>query len=95
VKYFPFILLLLFGITLRLFAASGALWLDEVWALQVIRELETFAEIFSKYRSDNNHLLQSMWLYGVDLYASASRVCLFSEDSIFFGGCKIQSQWEY
>jgi len=60
----PIALILLGGI-LRFAAARGELWLDEVWSLTMVRRLASPLEIFFKLRIDNNHHLNSLWLYFV------------------------------
>lgn len=45
-------------------AASGDLWLDEIWSLNFVRELSSPLEIFN-VSLDNNHLLNSLFLYGL------------------------------
>lgn len=59
------ILLILAGGLLRFAAAWGELWLDEVWSLQMVRQLASPTEIFTRLRIDNNHHLNSLWLYFV------------------------------
>lgn len=49
---------------LRLLAARGDLWLDEVWSLQMLAELRSPLEIFG-LRHDNNHLLNSLLLWSL------------------------------
>jgi len=56
-------LVLLAGV-LRLLAARGDLWLDEVWSLQMLAELRSPLEIFG-LRHDNNHLLNSLLLWAL------------------------------
>lgn len=56
-------LVLLAGV-LRLLAARGDLWLDEVWSLQMLAELRSPLEVFG-LRHDNNHLLNSLLLWAL------------------------------
>jgi hypothetical protein len=51
------------GLVLRLFAASGDLWLDEVWSLDLVGKLTSIDQIFWRINHDNNHFLNSAWLY--------------------------------
>lgn len=55
-------LFLLVAAILRFLAAQGELWLDEVWSLQMVRQLKSPLEILFRLRIDNNHLLNSFWL---------------------------------
>lgn len=57
----PVALVLLAGL-LRLLAARGDLWLDEVWSLELLAQLHSPLEIFT-LRHDNNHLLNSLLLW--------------------------------
>ena len=39
------------------------LWLDEIWSLRLVQQLHSPAEILTKLWHDNNHPLNSLWLY--------------------------------
>ena len=39
------------------------LWLDEIWSLRLVGPLSSPAEILTRLTSDNNHPLNSLWLY--------------------------------
>jgi hypothetical protein len=54
------VLAVIAALLLRLLAARGDLWFDEVWTLRLLSRLRSPFEIFS-LRHDNNHLLNS-WL---------------------------------
>ncbi len=49
---------------LRLLAARGDLWLDEVWSLEMLAELPSAGAVFG-LRHDNNHLLNSLLLWAL------------------------------
>ena len=51
------------GLMLRVFATGGELWLDEVWSLLKIADLTSPLEILTKVKHDNNHLLNSLWMW--------------------------------
>ncbi len=55
--------LTLAGFVLRLFCARGDLWLDEIWSLQNLEPLHRADEIFYAISQDNNHFLNSLWLF--------------------------------
>lgn len=55
---------LLIGVAVRLLMFQGELWLDEVWSIRNIQELSGLSEILS-LRTDNNHLLNSAYIYVV------------------------------
>ena len=52
------------GSLLRILAARGDFWLDEILSLQVASAASSMAEIFTNY-TDNNHLLNSLWIYAL------------------------------
>jgi hypothetical protein len=55
--------LLIAAATIRIFAAGNDLWLDEIWSLLSVRKLASPLEVFTKIHLDNNHYLNSLWLY--------------------------------
>jgi hypothetical protein len=54
--------LALVGLGLRLFAARGALWLDEAWSATFAQEAVTPVGVFFRINHDNNHFLNTLWL---------------------------------
>ncbi len=62
--------ILLLALALRLIAARGDLWLDEIWTLTLLRPLTSPDQIFWKVNSDNNHFLNSLWMSGLGPYRS-------------------------
>ncbi len=48
---------------LYVLGARGELWFDEVLSIQWARSATTPAEIITLYRHDNNHPLNTLWLY--------------------------------
>lgn len=50
------------GLALRLFAAQGALWLDEAWSATAARDVATPIGVFLQINHDNNHHLNTLWL---------------------------------
>lgn len=55
----------LFGLVLRIFAAQGALWLDEAWSAVLAAEVSTPIGIFLNVNHDNNHHLNSLWMQAI------------------------------
>lgn len=51
------------GFLLRVLAARGELWLDEIWSLMLLEDLTAAHEIFWNISHLNNHLLNSLWLW--------------------------------
>jgi hypothetical protein len=56
-------LLALIGLGLRIAAAQGGLWLDEAWSAVFAHESRSPLDIFFAIRHDNNHYLNTLWLY--------------------------------
>lgn len=55
--------LALLALLLRVIAAMGDLWLDEVWSLRLVAEIQNPLNIFGRLKHDNNHPLNSLWLW--------------------------------
>jgi len=55
--------IVLVGVWLRLRGASGELWFDEIWSLNTAMGLEAWHEAFWKQPKDNNHPVNTWWLY--------------------------------
>ena len=74
------------GLALRVLAARGDLWLDEVWTLLLLERARTLADIFIGIHHDNNHVLNSiwMWLIGPDAAPLVMRL-----PAIAYGGLAI------
>ena len=47
----------------RFACACNDLWLDEIWSLRLVQQLHAPAEIVTRLWHDNNHPLNSLWLY--------------------------------
>lgn len=52
----------LLGLTLRVAAAQGGLWLDEAWSAELAHQARTPLGVFLNINHDNNHHLNSLWL---------------------------------
>jgi|GEM_PF-1825462 len=56
--------LFLGAVIIRIFAARGDFVMDEIWSLRLVTEnARTIADIFFKIKHDNNHFLNSAWMY--------------------------------
>jgi hypothetical protein len=53
------------GFALRLAAARGDLWLDELWSLQLANATSSPLDVFWKIHHDNNNYLNTLWLIAV------------------------------
>lgn len=51
------------GLVLRLLGAGGDLWLDEIWSFALIEPLTSIDKILWRVNHDNNHFLNSVYLY--------------------------------
>src|SRR5450755_983364 len=51
------------GMVVRLVAAQGSLGNDEIWSLINLRPIRHFWQILWDISHDNNHFLNSLWLY--------------------------------
>ena len=47
----------------RLGGLFGDLWLDEIWSLRLVEQLNGLSEIVTRLHVDGNHPLNSAWLY--------------------------------
>lgn len=59
------------GVILRVLAVDGDLWLDELWSLVQVSEVNSPVEIVTRLKHDNNHLLNSLWMWTVGNQAPA------------------------
>src|SRR3990172_12519660 len=46
-------------------AASGDLWLDEIWSIFFAEAAKSPWDIVSLYKHDNNHVLNTLYLYAI------------------------------
>lgn len=53
----------LIGVILRIGATGGELWLDEIWSLLKVSPLASPLEIVTRVKHDNNHILNSLWMW--------------------------------
>ena len=79
-------LAVLVGLGLRYLGARSDLWLDEVWSLRLVAPLAHVGEVFWGISHDNNHFLNSVWLY----LAGPDQSALFYRlPSILMGGLSV------
>ena len=57
--------LTLLGCVLRVAGARGDLWLDEISSLRHVSEIHSIGDVFWGINNDNNHFLNSLYLYAV------------------------------
>lgn len=56
-------LLLITAAAMRIEGALNDLWLDEIWSVWLVRPIKSSVQVFTKIHHDNNHYLNSLWLY--------------------------------
>jgi hypothetical protein len=56
-------LILMLALVLRILGARGELWLDELWSFRLIDEMQKRHDIFFGMVADNNHYLNTLYLY--------------------------------
>ena len=68
-------------------AARGDLWLDEIWSLGFALDSSSAADVFCRFKHDNNHVLNTLYLY---LVSHADDFMVFRTLSVLSG---IASLW--
>lgn len=58
------------GLGLRIAAARSELWVDELWSLDLVSHLTSPDQVFWAISHDNNHFLNSLWMYLVGQQAA-------------------------
>ena len=53
----------LLAVAIRVRAAMNDLWMDEIWSLELIRQLHSALGVFAQTHHDNNHYLNSLFIY--------------------------------
>src|SRR5262245_63569229 len=56
--------------TLILVAARGDLWLDEIRSIEFARAAGSPIEIFTRFQHDNNHVLNTLFLWSVGVQSN-------------------------
>jgi hypothetical protein len=56
-------LLIVVALFIRVAVARDAFWLDEIWSYQLVKLAESPLQVLTLLRIDNNHLLNSWYLY--------------------------------
>jgi hypothetical protein len=64
------------GCSLRLLAARGDFWLDEVWTYKLVMKADSLWDLLANVKHDNNHFVNSLfvWLLGPDRSDFAYRI---------------------
>ena len=53
-----------------LVAATGDLWLDEIWSIRVAQAARIPTEILTRFHHDNNHVLNTLFLWFVGVQST-------------------------
>lgn len=75
-------LLTLAGALLRIAAARGPLWLDEIWSFRIVSGAPSLSTVFVGLPYDTNHVLTSAWLF---LVGPQAPPILARAEAILFG----------
>jgi len=51
------------AVLIRARAAINDLWMDEIWSVELVRELHSALGVFTRTHHDNNHYLNSLFIY--------------------------------
>ena len=80
--YFVIFAIILLGAALRAPALFDAFWVDEVWSLKIAQSVSSPLEIFTSIHHDNNHMLNTLFLY---LLGDQSQWFIYRFPSFLFG----------
>lgn len=58
-----FLICIAAGAAVRVAAACGDFWLDEIWSWELARRQSSLLDIVLRLPDENNHFLNTMWLY--------------------------------
>ena len=62
----------------RVCGARGDLWLDEIWSLRAVSQISSPLDVFTKIHYDNNHYLNTLFLYYVGPHGNSLQYRAFS-----------------
>lgn len=62
------------GLVVRLWCAGAPLWLDEIWSIENLAPLTHWWQVFWGISHDNNHFLNSLWLWFATGWTADERV---------------------
>src|SRR5438270_6877815 len=57
------IVVVILAVSLRARSVLNDLWMDEIWSIELVRELHAPVEVFTKTHHDNNHYLNCLFIY--------------------------------
>ena len=59
------LVILVLAAVIRVRGAMNGLWLDEIWSLELVKNLSSPFDVFTKLHHENNHYLNSLLMYFV------------------------------
>lgn len=65
ITFVSIISLVIISALLRHISSLGELWLDEIWTLRLLRQIDSVYGIFIGINHDNNHFLNSLYIYSI------------------------------
>jgi hypothetical protein len=93
------LLALLLSSILIIAAARGDLWLDEIWSLAFARDARSITDIFVRFQHDNNHPLNTLFLYFLGeqkIFLTHRLLAVLSGiGSMFLIGYIAKNEWGY
>ena len=69
----------LLAVVIRVRAGMNDLWMDEIWSVELIRELHSALGVFTQTHHDNNHYLNSLFIYFLGQHGNWSGYRILSE----------------
>jgi hypothetical protein len=85
--------LLVLGTALRVALGFESFWLDEAWSHAIATRAESVFEVFTGFRHDNNHLLNTLYLYAVDAWVGDGHWIFFRLPALVCGGLSLWVLW--
>ena len=64
------VLIVALAAVIRIRAAHNDLWLDEIWSLDFVSLIKSPLDVFTKIHHDNNHYLNTLWLYCIGAHGN-------------------------
>lgn len=85
------VLVLLAGMLLRLYASTFQLWLDEIWALDASRTINSLSGLFSSSLLNGHFSLYTLWL---GLFPSETDPLVLRAPSLLCAGIQLYATWQ-
>jgi hypothetical protein len=72
-------LVFILALVIRMRAAMNDLWMDEIWSVELVGELHSALGVFTQTHHDNNHYLNSLFIYFLGQHGDWSGYRILSE----------------